>query len=621
MSLQAPARVAVATTESDAAQSQQIQEIASEVLRLRLVQSQYKQLEGQLRTTSEKLRDLLPDKAPHFSQYLEQGLRPGGTVGTLGGFHGGAEPESLLGIMECLCVVCNAQVSSRREDLVAACQWLLQDPKCLAETLASLPAAPGALSRRLAPYLLTCDSSWRGSLNEAGQCYEAFRSWLSCYYQYSLVSAQMEASAAQLQLQEQLLKELNKEPSPGTDIPRSTQVKSAVWRHSSGLRRSSSVQSTSSAGSRRSPSPSDVKAARPGDAGGRKSAGGAISLTRVSREASQKSPLGRSEKSLKTASQTPTTSQGQPPASRPSLIRPAFGSDKGTEPSPRTRLALGGHQPLALSGARPTRSATAVAPPGPPALSPRRSVPYSARGYVDPPKTLLSSRRQIVPAVRARRSPSREVPAPGSKAASARATPVAAKAVDGNPAEVNATAEPLQPESGQSASALYRSRSLHSISEPEVGVSPPLSTRIARHSETYSARLRPAQITPIASRLASSATQLQPRSYGSVLHSTGSCMPYGSVRTSRIAFQSTGVSGATLRPQPRTKPMVPSHKDAGLVERSGPRDLTPSAWALASSRSSPSLEPRVVLGCPMTGPVVREVTMATPRPLFSARAR
>ena len=83
---------------------------------------------------------------------------------------------------------------------------------------------------------------------------------------------------------------------------------------------------------------------------------------------------------------------------------------------------------------------------------PRRSVPYSARGYVDPPKTLLSSgprlrvamnislltpqspvlqldlliqlvsaslsielrsRRQIVPAVRARRSPSREVSTPG----------------------------------------------------------------------------------------------------------------------------------------------------------------------------------------------------------------
>ena len=61
-----------------------------------------------------------------------------------------------------------------------------------------------------------------------------------------------------------------------------------------------------------------------------------------------------------------------------------------------------------------------------------------------------------------------------------------------------------------------------------------------------------------------------------------------------------------------------------------------SARALASSRSSPSLEPRVaaasawlpssslelcyfrfekVLGRPMTGPVVREVTMATPRSL------
>lgn len=59
-----------------------------------------------------------------------------------------------------------------------------------------------------------------------------------CYYQFSLVSSEMELLEQQLQRQEQLLSELSKEDDRG-------------WR----LKRSASVQSTSSAGSRRSPSP------------------------------------------------------------------------------------------------------------------------------------------------------------------------------------------------------------------------------------------------------------------------------------------------------------------------------------------------------------------------------
>lgn len=43
------------------------------------------------------------------------------------------------------------------------------------------------------------------------------------------------------------------------------------------------------------------------------------------------------------------------------------------------------------------------------------------------------------------------------------------------------------------------------------------------------------------------------------------------------------------------------------------RDLTPSPWALATSRSSP--EVRLVLGRQL-----RETALATPRPLFSGRA-
>ena len=48
--------------------------------------------------------------------------------GRLGGSFSGVEPESLLGLMECLCVVCSAPVSGRKqEDLVAATRWLLQE--------------------------------------------------------------------------------------------------------------------------------------------------------------------------------------------------------------------------------------------------------------------------------------------------------------------------------------------------------------------------------------------------------------------------------------------------------------------------------------------------------------
>ena len=45
----------------------------------------------------------------------------------LGGSFSGVEVDNLLGLMECLCVVCNAPVSKKQEDLLAATKWLLQD--------------------------------------------------------------------------------------------------------------------------------------------------------------------------------------------------------------------------------------------------------------------------------------------------------------------------------------------------------------------------------------------------------------------------------------------------------------------------------------------------------------
>lgn len=583
-------------------QNQRIQDIASEVLRLRLVHSQYKQLEGQLKTAVDKLQQT-SDKVFQFSQYLEQGLRPGGSIGTLGGSFSGVEVENLLGLMECLCVVCNAPVVlKKQEDLLAATKWLLQDADALMRRLSELPAAPSMQSRRLAPYLLSCDSSWRGQLNEAGQCYEALRSWLSCYYQFSLVSSQMEANAAQLQRQEQLLSELSKDDG-GEPGSLSAPTKPFAFRPCS-LKRSSSVQSTSSAGSRRSQSPADRVARM---ANGIK-VGGAVSVARRAsreiREASIKSPLGRLSDRSRAVGQPPATaSQAISSRTKPSALtekRQVSSLSGGNEPSPRvTRLSSQLAMSTVLGMARVSRSGSAAAPPGPPMGSPRRQ-PYSARAsYTEAKTTTMQSvptRRHIVPP-RVRR-PSETSGGPVVTATSSRLTPASVVKAQEKTLESEAKNEsaPLSPRNGHGQqTAFVRSRSLQSITEPEVGVTP---SRVTRPTE---ASARRSQITPIGGRLSSSASQpSRPHVVTSV-------------------WMSSRLSGAGTTPTTQgvrlhagtTKSTMPSK-----VESTGPvvRDVTPSAWALATSRSSPSLETRMVLGRQ-----VRETAMATPRPLFSAR--
>ncbi|CAJ1451598.1 unnamed protein product [Effrenium voratum] len=586
------------------ASARRIQDIASEVLRLRLVQSQHRQLEGQLKAAVEKLHQT-EDKVGNFSHYLEQGLRPGGSVGTLGGSFAGVEPDSLLGLMECLCVVCNAPLSSRKqEELLAATLWLLQDPKALLARLSGLPPAPSLQTRRLAPYLLSCEGSWRGHLTEAGQCYEALRSWLSCYYQFSLVSDQMEANAAQLRRQEQLLTELSKEDGAGPAVEPALSLgeasrngKGSGWRS---LKRSSSVQSTSSAGSRRSQSP-DVSRLVNGKIAG---AGSTCSLRR--REASLKSPpssRGRLDKPVEPASLKVA------PVPQAATATARLEKRPQGEPSPRVSRLVS-HLPMStVLGGRASRSGSAAAPPGPPVVtSPRR--PYSARDTE--PKTVLSTRRHIVPAVRARRSPSREVPVAGPAFGLSRLTPaIAVKRLEENQEKVPENGAPLSP---RTCSALCRSRSLHSITEPPAQAIGTISTPLRPRPE---ATARRSQITP-SGRLSTSASQ--PQRTGAV-----------TVRTSRLHAPVIAAPGAistisTVRLQRRGS-ILPARagQDSALRAEPMARDLTPSAWALATSRSSPSLETRLPhpAAAAAAVPVGRQVpgSMVTPRPLFSARAR
>eukprot|EP00927_Polykrikos_kofoidii_P034408 TRINITY_DN29205_c0_g1_i1.p1 TRINITY_DN29205_c0_g1~~TRINITY_DN29205_c0_g1_i1.p1 ORF type:complete len:793 (+),score=75.06 TRINITY_DN29205_c0_g1_i1:171-2381(+) len=516
--------------ERDGSQNFRIQEIAAEVLRLRLVHSQHRQLETQLRNAADRLRTLTADKILQLRNYLDHGLRQATGPGAMGGSNSGVDPDNLLGLMECLCVVCDARITTRKqEELLLATRWLLQDPQALVNQLVNLPAAPSYVSRRLAPFLLSCDSGWRGHLNDVGQCYEVLRSWLSCYYQFSLISTHMSSNSDLLAQHERQLEELGAVTGEGsTGGCNSLAAPPRAWRHSSGVLRSSSVQSNSSAGSRRSQSPAGDRAAGVGlrqsprvgasnavASGHRLSAGRGTAVPPPRAVASASNVGGGTTGSGGPESARYSTSNSnvqrvcspvrsasplQPSSSRNSLHSRNVGSNGGAvdkvEASPRaSRFAT--TMPIRLS-------ARAGAPP--PNPSPRHS---------DPPKTSVALRRQNIPAVRARRSPSRD-PALGTSprvqgAFLPRSTPqpssgrfdehghreVEDAADIGNGGYTNQSCVGSCPSRDP---VLPRSRSLQSISEPcdfrAIGATPPLSTRTMRetvNSSRDSSRLRHSQ--------------------------------------------------------------------------------------------------------------------------------
>jgi len=637
----------------DHSQSSRIQEIASEVLRLRLVQSQHRQLEGQLRSASEKLRQMPSEKVLQLLACLELRMRPGGGMGTLGGLNGGADPESLLGLMECLCVVCSAPSSTRRrqEDLLNATRAILQDPKALVERLACLPAASSAQTRRLAPFLLSCDSGWIGPLTEAGQCYEALRAWLQCYYQFSLVGSKIQANTEQLQQQERCLAEFNKDAEGGTGgLVGST---SRSWRGINGVRRSSSVQSNSSTGSRRSQS-----ADRPGMVGLRPSprsvgslmSGRESAMKTVPRPSDRPRPVGSTSSSLIAEARggirgsTPGRSKSpmqepmlQASSSRPSLHRQM---DKA-ESSPRVPIALGSARNVTRAGAPP------------PHMSPR---------CVDPAKT-GGCRRQNVSAMRTRRAPSLDMArgtGPSSKVSGAlftRLTPhTPENRIDEQEGVRESSSSQASPPTG-----VRMSPRLQSITEPSDGavsaslqvVTPPLSTREAREvyggHDCYSLR-RKSQVQILTS--SSGKLSGQPRSPASArvhrlttpAEGSGSTSETASRTSSRTpALAASGGTGQNRNSQVRSsmclgRRLAPSesaktlrHFDAGSggtvggETQAAPTSYMPRAVAtpreasraLTGSRSTPSLDMRQV--SVRTGS--RLTPDATPRPKVSSFVR
>mmetsp|Transcript_32791 Transcript_32791/g.59954 ORF Transcript_32791/g.59954 Transcript_32791/m.59954 type:complete len:628 (+) Transcript_32791:65-1948(+) len=188
---------------TSAARNRRIQEIAAELLRLRLQITQHQQLEGHLQNASTSLRRVPVASFHRLRTFVLERLQdPGGKTSK--------EVAALLGLLECLLVVCPTLAGAGRQDDLVPCAGMLEDPASLVDKLINAPLAAGHESRQLAPFLLACDATWPGSVSEVRQCYDELRSWLGHYYQFSLVYKQ---GIAAMKEYETLQQELGKEDS------------------------------------------------------------------------------------------------------------------------------------------------------------------------------------------------------------------------------------------------------------------------------------------------------------------------------------------------------------------------------------------------------------------------
>lgn len=193
-------------THSEAIQpSPRADEVASEVLKLRLLKSQHEELRVQLDRASANLRRLPPQALFQLRMYLERQLR----------LRDGVQ-EVLLILIECLCQICNIEFrqGKTQEELLSAVRRLLRDPHHFASKLCEIQL--GLYSARgrenqakgLALFLLKGPNYKRVREKEVNDCYDALHGWLHALYLFNQVSAKVEPISEELARQEDLLSDL-----------------------------------------------------------------------------------------------------------------------------------------------------------------------------------------------------------------------------------------------------------------------------------------------------------------------------------------------------------------------------------------------------------------------------
>lgn len=176
-----------------------MEDVAAEVLKLRLVQQQHQELKQQYSRAQSQLKRLPPHSVTQLQHHLEQNLKNNGAV-----------QEALLMLIQSLCVVCRIEFSG---DLISV-RRLLQDPHTFTTRLCSVTPQTFQMretddSSGLALFLAACSKFEPVRERHVNECYQVLRAWLQAFWLFSQVAAEVAPTAERLIRQENLLRRLS----------------------------------------------------------------------------------------------------------------------------------------------------------------------------------------------------------------------------------------------------------------------------------------------------------------------------------------------------------------------------------------------------------------------------
>lgn len=177
------------------------EEVANEVLRLRLLKSQHEELRAQLARAEGQLRRLSPHSVFQLRSHLERLFREPSAL---------QMQDAIVRLVQCLFAICRVEAPANTADgLLSGSRKLLRDPHSFTSKLCGMPPTTAEEAKKMAPFLTSTTQFRRTREKEVNDCYDALHGWLEAFYIYSSISEQVGPTMEQLDKQEWLLRRLN----------------------------------------------------------------------------------------------------------------------------------------------------------------------------------------------------------------------------------------------------------------------------------------------------------------------------------------------------------------------------------------------------------------------------